>query len=332
MNSKKIIRVVVLIGMLILISNFTQSLLNTKGIYIPPDDDLPRTVTYSGYVKNTDGVKLSGATVRFYSGSSLKRTTTTSSTGYYSIATIQYSTPILKVSKSDYITQTKSVSINGGSYNFYLEQDIPVYPTYTGYIRNTDGVAIENAFVQLFSGGVQVSTDYSDSYGHYCVGNDYVISPILRAEKTGCIAQTKSVSTNGGSYSFNLVEPSTPIYTGYIRDNDGNELANVRVTLYVTVDGGGVKVCTDYSDSYGYYCVENDVAYLPYLDVGKTGYAPQLKYVSSSGGTYDINLGIKIAVFFWASSCSTSTYIDIYKGYLEDEGYTKFFILKIVRM
>jgi len=135
MNSKKIMSCIALFLIIMFGTNFMLTQLNTQALFLPPPDDLPRTVTYSGYIRNTNGNALSGATVRLYSGSILKKTVTAGTNGYFSFSIIQYSSPILKASKTDYITQSKSVSINGGSYNFYLVQDIPVFPTYTGYVE-----------------------------------------------------------------------------------------------------------------------------------------------------------------------------------------------------
>lgn len=80
----------------------------------------------------------------------------------------------------------------------------PIFPTYTGYVRDMNGRGISNVYVRLFSQGYQVSTDYTDSNGYYCVGNDIVIGGYISVQKTGWVSQSKSVSTSGGTYNFNL--------------------------------------------------------------------------------------------------------------------------------
>jgi len=197
----------------------------------------------------------------------------------------------------------------------------PIFPTYTGYVRSTSGAALSGALVRLYSGGYQVSTDYTDSNGYYCVGNDYVSSPYLKVEKSGYLTQTRSVSTRGGTYNFYLQSNALPSYEGYVRTNKGVLVANALVRLY----SGGVQVCTDYTDSSGYYCVGNDHVSSPYITAEKYTNLPQTKSVSSSGGTYNFYLGEKIAVFFWASDACKDYTIDDYRDYLEDEGYTKFY-------
>lgn len=197
----------------------------------------------------------------------------------------------------------------------------PIFPTYTGYVRSTSGTALSGALVRLYSGGVQVSTDYTDSNGYYCVGNDYVSSPYLKVEKTGYITQTRSVSSSGGTYNFYLQSNVYPTYTGYVRNRNGVLVANALVRLY----SGGVQVCTDYTDSNGYYCVGNDHVSSPYIKVEKDPLVPQTRSVSSSGGTYNFYLGEKIAVFFWATDACKNYTIDKYIDYMDDEGYTKIF-------
>ena len=158
----------------------------------------------------------------------------------------------------------------------------PFFPPYTGYVRSTSGAALSGALVRLYSGGVIVSTDYTDSNGYYCVGNDYVSSPYLKVEKTGYLTQTRTVSTRGGTYNFYLQRNVIPTYEGYVRNRNGVLVANALVRLY----SGGVQVCTDYTDSNGYYCVGNDYVSSPYIKVEKDPLVPQTKSVSSSGGTY----------------------------------------------
>lgn len=76
--------------------------------------------------------------------------------------------------------------------------------TYSGYVRDRNGQAIPYATVRLYSNGYQVSTDYTDYNGYYCVGDFAVSSPYLKVEKTKWVTKTQSVSYRGGTYNFNL--------------------------------------------------------------------------------------------------------------------------------
>jgi hypothetical protein len=60
-----------------------------------------------------------------------------------------------------------------------------------------------------------------------------------------------------------------------------------------------------------------------YSGTGSYGLTVTITYGGGGGGE-----GEKIAVFFWASDAGTSSVINEYKGYLQDEGFTKFFEFK----
>ncbi|TFG98965.1 MAG: hypothetical protein E4H14_20550 [Candidatus Thorarchaeota archaeon] len=60
-----------------------------------------------------------------------------------------------------------------------------------------------------------------------------------------------------------------------------------------------------------------------YSGSGSYGLTVTITYGGGGGGTAE-----KIGVFFWASDAGTQTVINEYKGYLQAEGYTKFFEFK----
>jgi len=164
----------------------------------------------------------------------------------------------------------------------------PRFPTYTGYVTNIFGQKVANVYVQLFSNGLQVSTDYTDSNGYYCVGNDYVSNGYIKFSKTNYITKTISVSSSGGQYNVVLASNVLPTYTGYVKTTSGQPIANALVRLF----SNDIQVCTDYTDSNGYYCVGNEIVSYGYIRVEHDDYIPERKSVSDHGGYYDFILGV----------------------------------------
>jgi len=105
------------------------------------------------------------------------------------------------------------------------------FPTYTGTVKDDFGKPIAGAYVRLFSNGLQVSTDYTDSSGYYCVGNDIVSSAQLEVSKSGYYTKTIAVSSRGGTYNFVLAS-KTFFYSNFETDSLGGNPSNWQVTEY----------------------------------------------------------------------------------------------------
>ncbi|MFX0091970.1 MAG: hypothetical protein ACFFBD_09425 [Candidatus Hodarchaeota archaeon] len=76
--------------------------------------------TYTGYVKSKGGVPIANADVYLYSNGHQVSSGKTASNGYYCVGSDYVNFGYIKVVKEGHITQTKSVSSSGGTYNFYL--------------------------------------------------------------------------------------------------------------------------------------------------------------------------------------------------------------------
>ena len=98
---------------------------------------------------------------------------------------------------------------------------------YTGYVRDRNGRAIVNAKVTLKINGVQYSYDYTDSNGYFSIGVYLPVNPTLEVTKTGWEKQTKTVSTMGGTYYFNLYSSSFALIVAGSTDNHFNRDAYV---------------------------------------------------------------------------------------------------------
>ncbi|NHJ05523.1 MAG: hypothetical protein EAX90_11915 [Candidatus Heimdallarchaeota archaeon] len=103
------------------------------------DTQAAGVITYSGYVRNESGVGINAATVRLVVNDDLvprEATTTTSSSGYYSVSRsfdsmLSIIDIALFASKTGYIQEVYGDSVPSGSYshNFYLEEATPPEPS-----------------------------------------------------------------------------------------------------------------------------------------------------------------------------------------------------------
>ncbi|MFW9973639.1 MAG: carboxypeptidase-like regulatory domain-containing protein [Candidatus Odinarchaeota archaeon] len=101
--------------------------------------------------------------------------------------------------------------------------------TYTGYVRDQSGTPLKGALVRLFSDGYQVSIDYTDGYGYYCVGNDYISLGQMEVSKSGYYTKIISVSSHGGSYNFNLESITNPLIEDFEFETLGSNPQNWKV-------------------------------------------------------------------------------------------------------
>ena len=163
----------------------------------------------------------------------------------------------------------------------------PFLPTYTGCVKDIDGDPIQNALVCLYSDSNQVSIDYTDANGNYCVGNDIVINGYITVSKTNYLSQTKTVTSRGGRFDFILVRNVIPAYSGYIKTHGGEPIQNAFISLYGT---NGYRLDTTFTDANGYYCVSSNIVKSEYLKVERDGYDTETRGVSSLGGYYNFYL------------------------------------------
>lgn len=125
---------------------------------------------------------------------------------------------------------------------------------------------------------------------------------------------------------------------GYVKDDyTGLPISGADVALYID----GSYISTTQTTPQGYFsgsAYRTEPPRYWKAIASKTGYLTQMKNVranldvpTSMGTIYLmplLPLEEKIGVFFWASDCGTQDVINEYKGYLQAEGYTKFYDFK----
>ena len=179
----------------------------------------------SGYVKDTGGNPISGATVSTNTGG---YSTTSGANGGYSLSVLP-GTYNVTASKSGYQSQTQNnVSVSSGAtttVNFNLS---PVtYGTISGYVRNTSGTAISGATVSTNTGGYSTT---SGSDGGYTLSNVAAGTYNVTASKTGYQSQTQNnISVTAGqttACNFNLAPSTAQLINGNFEGGFTNGVAN----------------------------------------------------------------------------------------------------------
>lgn len=162
-----------------------------------------------GYVRSSSGAAISGATVSTNTGG---YTTTSGSTGYFTLANVAPGTYNVTASKTGYNSQTNTgiaVTANQATTtNFSL---ISSTGSLIGYVKDASNNAISGALVSTNTGGYSAT---SSSDGSYILSNVAPGTYSVTASKTGYTPQTKSgISVTAGAAttcSFSLpVQQST---------------------------------------------------------------------------------------------------------------------------
>ncbi|MEA2071214.1 MAG: carboxypeptidase regulatory-like domain-containing protein, partial [Asgard group archaeon] len=270
-------KIVIGVILFLLISSSIM-ILNVKAS-LPQEPIYP---SYSGYVKDSNGNPLSNAHLQLIDLGSQVAEDYTDSNGYYCFYTDMVSSPGLKASKTDYKSETISVSTSGGTYNFYLES---LGSKYTGFVKDKTGDSIANALVKLLSFGNKASQDYTSTDGSFELYGENVYYAELEASKSGYITKTIDVSDTGGTYTIEL-EKQLYTFDGYVRDTNDNSLANADVKLY----SNNNYITSDKTDSNGYYSMQHELIKNGEIKVTKEWYQSASKTVTNTGGTYNFAL------------------------------------------
>jgi|GEM_PF-837393 len=169
----------------------------------------PQPGTITGTVKDTSNNAISGATVSTTSGG---YSTTTNSSGAYTLSNVAAGTYSVVASKSGYNSSTNSgVVVNpGGSAvsNFTLT---PQPGTITGTVKDTSNNAISGATVSTTSGGYSTTTNAS---GAYTLSNVTPGTYSVVASKSGYRSSTNTgvvVNPGGSAVSDFTLTASNPV-------------------------------------------------------------------------------------------------------------------------
>jgi hypothetical protein len=254
----------------------------------------------SGTVTNSSGTAISGASVGYGSA-----TTTTSSTGAYTLSNVIAGTIQLAASASGFTTQTQSVLVTAGANataNFTLA--VPPSPgTVSGQVTNSSGGAAISGATVSWSGG----STTTGSAGAYTLSNVTAGTVQLAVSATGFASQSQSVVlASGGTATQNFVLTAVPA-NGTITGEVTN-ISNGIALSGATVSWSGGSTTTSSS---GIYTLSNVTAGTQTITASATGYEPRALTATVTGGaTTTLNLplatGGKINTVVQASGADIS--------------------------
>ncbi len=238
----------------------------------------------SGYVSDTGGQAISGATVTTNSGG---YSTTSGDGGYYVITNVSPGTYSVTAEKTDYQSHTETgVTVTADAtttVNFNLHS---MLGTISGHVRDTSGNPIGSASVYTSTGGYSTT---SSSDGSYTLTQVSPGTYSVAATKSGYNPQTHTgvqvVGQQTTSLDFSL-SPQPGTITGYVYDQSGSPIAGATVST----NTGGYTTTTASSGSY----TLSGVAAGSYnVTASKTNYSPQSKSATvSPGGTVPLSFNL----------------------------------------
>ncbi|UYP46823.1 hypothetical protein NEF87_003108 [Candidatus Lokiarchaeum ossiferum] len=174
-------------------------------------------VSYNGYVSNIIGSKIYSAQVEIISPSgTILQTVQTASSGYFAtknFPSILNGNYQMRISKSGYKTQTKSVDADAGSrrYNTVLRTTSQI--TIRGYVSYKYGSGLYRASVRIkTSSGSQLASVLTSSNGYYSVTIDAGLTSSynIYVSKPGYLSKSATISSTTSNYAQNFALLKTP--------------------------------------------------------------------------------------------------------------------------
>jgi len=216
--------------------------------------------TIAGNVKDDAGANVSGATVSTTTGG---YTTTTNSSGNYTLSNVTPGTYNVVASKTNYNSHTQSnqtvISNATTTVNFTITRQPG---TIAGSVKNTGGTGISGATVSTTTGGYSATTNSS---GNYTLSNVAVGTYSVLASKTGY-----STGTNTGVVvSSNQTTTSNFTLTAIVSEKvtNGNMEGGFFNTGWATTCSGTTSKLPNPSGTWGW---NNDASY-PFNTLDETG-------------------------------------------------------------
>lgn len=237
----------------------------------------PGSIT--GHVTDSStGAAISGATVSYSGGS-----TTTDSSGGYTLNNVPAGTYNVTAAQSGYTSQTSSVTVNtatASTLNFQLAA-VPTTGsgTLTGQVTNiSTGGAVSGTTVS-YSGG----STTTDSTGHYTFTNVTAATYNVTATHSGYFVETKSVTISGGTTStLNFALATGGKVGGTVTNSAGAVIASASVTI----TGGSITTTVNTTTNSSGVYNSNWIPVGTYtVTVSATGFTKQSKTVNVPTGT-----------------------------------------------
>lgn len=230
--------------------------------------------TITGIVQSSSGTAISGATVGYGGGS-----TTTNSSGGYTLTGVPTGTVQLVASASGFQSVSQSVTVNGGATstaNFTLS---PVTAgSVTGKVTNISNGAILAGATVTWSGGSATT----NSSGIYTMTNVTAGSQNITASASGYLPRTSAVTVaSGATVTLNFQLATAGKITAKVVTSSGAAVAGATVTI----KGGVIATTVTGSSNTSGLFTTNWIPVGTYtVTVSKSGFATQSKSATVTAG------------------------------------------------
>jgi hypothetical protein len=231
--------------------------------------------TITGTVKSSSGAAISGASVGYGGG-----TTTTNTSGAYTLTGVPTGTVQLVASASGFQSVTQSVTVNGGATstaNFTLSPAAGG-GTVTGKVTNaSSGAALSGATVSWSGGSTTTNTT-----GIYTLTNVTAGTQNITASKSGYLPRTLSIGVTGGATAtLNIPIATAGKITAKVVTSTGAVVSGATVTI----KGGVIATTVAGSTNTSGLFTTNWIPVGTYtVTVAKTGHTTQSKSATVSAG------------------------------------------------
>ena len=241
--------------------------------------------TIQGHVANSAGAALTGATVAYGGGS-----TTTDSSGNYTLSNVQAGTVQVTASLSGYQTATQNVTVTAGqtsTANFTLAQGAA--GTVSGTVTNlATGQVIVGATVSYSGGSVT-----TNSSGAYSISNVPGGTQTFTAAASGYLSRSSTITVNG-STPLNFQLSTAGQVAGKVTNSSGTAVVGASVVITGGQIATTVTVTTNSTGNYisgwvaiGNYTVTASASGLATTSANttvKTGVTSTVNITMGSGG------------------------------------------------
>ena len=273
----------------------------STGTYI-----LPTTCSVSGYVRDSNGVGISGVSIYFDKVGSV----ITDNSGYYT-QSVKYGwiglvTPSYKSGCTiSPFNRYHNVYSNETNQNYTVS--CPTYISVSGYVKDSKGIGVSGVTLTFSNSGGSTTTNTSGYYSHSVkCGWSGTVTP----SKSGCTfapsskTYTNVTSNQSQNYTATCTCTATYIIFGSVKDSYGNGISGV--TLTFSNSGGSLT-----TNANGYYSHSVKCGWSGTVTPSKSGCTfstPSRSYTNVSSNQPDQN---------YTASCSCTVTYTV-SGYVRD--------------
>jgi protocatechuate 3,4-dioxygenase beta subunit len=218
-----------------------------------------QTGSIAGFVADTVGNRISGATVSVLTGPSGGRQSTTSSDGSYLLSRLNPGQYTFAARRTGYDEVTRSFNVISGT-NARIDFTLTSQSAQGGVLQGTitqrgSGAAVSGAVVSLTGGaGFPTRSATADTNGFFRFTDLPTGRVRITVERSGYTSLSRQLNITEGrvvtsDFSLSLRTSELARLSGTVRDSSGNAVRSATVT----VSGGSSTSLTDTTDSRGRY-------------------------------------------------------------------------------